>query len=682
MLIDDLKYAARVHAKAFGSTMLAVLTLATGIGAGTAAVSVANAVLLKPLPYKDPQRIVIPWRLAPKGANLGYNEIPWGDTDFLQLLKLTSFDSMGAFKSRVLNLTGTGEPVKLEGLKVSAGFFRALGVTPYLGRAFSEKEDRDGSERVAILSYQVWQERFHADIGILGRSIDLNGLPFAVIGVMPAGFAFPHAEEMPGSFTFPSQAQLWLPLAVPVTDQATGPDELAVVARLKSAVTIAAAQAEMNLFAARMDRQFPDARGWYGSRVTDLTEQATGKARQPLLIILGAVGVLLLIACANVANLLLARSLGRRSEFALRAALGARKMRIIRQVLTESVLLSLCGGAAGAVLAAAAIRLLKVFGPASIPRLQEVTLDWRLPAFALAMSLLSGALFGMAPAVSALHDDLAKSLRESGRGAVGSSVSVRLRNMFLVSQIALALVLVVASGLLVQTLLHLLAVDPGFNPGRAFTFELSLPETKYKDPDRIAAFYQRALASLSAIPGVAHTGIVETLPLAGASDATLIHIPGRRDLPGKEPYADYSIASPDYFSAMGTPLLRGRNFLYSDTASSQSVVIVNATMAKRYWPGENPLGKQLSLGNSPSKMTILGVVAEPAPSPNLTPEPSRPCGSSAFRIRSNSDGTTGRRSKWTIPKMALIQKRFGDIIVTSDPGIENHAEHPQGGDRG
>ncbi len=610
MLIEDLKYAVRVHTRNVGPTILALLTLMIGIGAGAAAVSVVNAVLLEPLPYRDPQRIVIPWRLAPADANLGYSEVPWGDTDFLHLLELTSFDSMGAFKSRVFNLTGVGEPVKLEGMKVSAGFFRALGLTPYLGRAFSGNEDREGNEREAILSYRVWQERFHGDRAILGRSIDLNGIPYGVIGVMPAGFAFPRAEEMPGSFDFPRQAEVWVPLALPITDKASGPDELAVIARLKPAVSIATAQAEMNLFATRMERQFPDAKGWYGSRVTGLMEQATAKAREPLLLILGAVGVLLLIACANVSNLLLARSMERRGEFALRAALGAGKMRIVRQILTESVLLSVCGGAAGAMLAAAAIRLLKVLGPANIPRLQEVTLDWRAPAFAFAISLASGILFGTAPAVGALHGEPAKSLRQSGRGAAGSPVGVRLRNAFLVSQMALALVLVVASGLLVQTLLRLLAVDPGFNARGVLTFELSLPAAKYENSDRIAAFYRKTLTILSAIPGVAHAGIVETLPLDGASDATVIHIPGRTDLPGKEPYANYSIVSPDYFSAMGTPLLRGRGFLDSDTASSPSVVIVNATMAKRYWPGEDPMGKQLSLGNFPSKMTILGVVAD------------------------------------------------------------------------
>jgi putative ABC transport system permease protein len=610
MLIEDLKYAARLHVKAAGPTMVALLTLTIGIGASTAAISVVNSVLIQPLPYKEAQRIVIPWRLAPKDANLGYNEVPWGDIDFLHLLKLTSFDSMGAFKSQVFNLTGAEEPVKLEGLKVSAGLFSVLGVAPRLGRVFSDKEEHDGSGREAILSYQVWQGHFHGDREIIGRSIDLNGLPYTVIGVMQPGFSFPHAEEMPGSFDFPRQAQVWVPLALPVTDKASGPDELAVVARLKPTVSVAKAQAEMNLFATQMERQFPDGKGWYGSHVTSLMEQATGKVREPLLLILSAVGALLLIACANVANLLLARSLSRRSEFALRAALGAGKMRIVRQVLTESTLLSICGGAAGAVLAALALGSFKVFGPTNLPRLQEVTLDWQLLAFALAISLGSGALFGLAPAMGAVAGNLAKSLRESGRGTVGSRMSIRLRNMFVVLQIALALVLVVASGLLVQTLFRLLAVDPGFNAGRVLTFELTLPGTKYADPDHIAAFYLRALTMLRAIPGVAHAGIVETLPLAGASDATLIHIPGRSDPPGKEPYANYSIVSPDYFSAMGTPLLRGRWFGDSDAASSSSVLIVNATMAKKYWPAVNPLGKQMGLGNSSSNMTIVGVVAD------------------------------------------------------------------------
>ncbi len=609
-LIEDLKYAARLHAKAFGFTMVALCTLSLGIGASTAVVSVLNAVLLKPLPYKDPQTIVIPWRLAPKDANLGYNEIPWGDVALLRLQKLTSFESMGAFKSHVFNLTGADEPVKVEGLKVSAGFFPVLGITPFLGRVFSEKEEHEGSAREALLSYQVWQERFHGDSAILGRSINLNGLPYSVIGVMPAGFAFPRAEEMPGSFDFPRQAQVWVPLALPITGEASGPDELAVIARLKRAVTIARAQAEMNLFATQMERQFPDNKGWFGSRVTGLTEQATGNTREPLLLILGAVGVLLLIACANVANLLLARSLGRRSEFALRAALGAGKMRLVRQLLTESVLLSLGGGVAGAVFAALAIRLVKAFGPTNIPRLQEVALDWRLLVFAFAISLLSGALFGLAPALGALQDDLAKPLRERGRSGGSNLVITRLRDMFLVAQIALALVLIVASGLLVRTFFRLLAVDPGFNAERVLTFELSLPGTKYKDLEHIVAFYQKALPSLSAIPGVAHAGIVETLPLAGASDACLIHISGRSASPGKEPYANYSIVSPDYFSAMGTSLLRGRSFLDSDTTSAPPVVIVNAIMARKYWPGENPIGKQVSLGSTYPNMTIAGVVAD------------------------------------------------------------------------
>ena len=609
-LFEDLRYAARLHSKSFGFTLLALCTLSLGIGASTAVISVLNAVLLKPLPFKDPQQIVIPWRLAPKDANLGYSEIPWGDVAFLHFLKLKSFETAGAFKGRSFNLTGAGEPVRLEGLKVSAGFFPTLGVAPSLGRAFSEQDDREGSDRVAILSYAVWQERFHGDRAVLGRAITLNGLPYAVVGVMPAGFAFPRAEEMPASFDFPRQTQVWVPLALHVTEGPSGPDELAVVARLKATVSIARAQGEMNLFASQMERLVPESKGWFGSRVTGLTAQMTGSAREPLLLILGAVGVLLLIACANVANLLLARSLGRRSEFALRAALGAGKLRLVRQLLTESVLLSLAGGAAGALCAAAGIHLLKVFGPSNIPRLQEVTLDWRLLAFAFAISLVSGSLFGMAPAIGALQDDLAKPLRESGRGGGANLFATRLRGVVLIAEIALALVLVVASGLLVRTFFHLLAVDPGFNAERVLTFELLLPGAKYKDLDHIVSFYKEALPSLETIPGVASAGIVETMPLAGASDATIIQIAGRSDPPGKEPFANYSIVSPHYFSAMGTPLLSGRGALGADTESSQLVVIINATMAKKFWPRANPIGKQVSLGNNSPYMTIVGVVAD------------------------------------------------------------------------
>ena len=610
-LIQDLKYAARFHAKAKGFTILALATLSIGIGVSAVVFSAVSAVLLKPLPYPQPQRIVFPWRLAPKDASLGYSEIPWGTGDFQDIRKLDSFESVAAFKSNSFNLTGSGEPVELHGLLVSTGFFHSLGVAPLLGRTFTENEDRPGAERSGVLSYQLWQSYFHGDHGILGRSIDLNGTPYNVIGVMPPGFEFPRGEEMPGSFGFPHRSQVWIPLRLPVAANTGGLDELAVIGRLRPGVSIATAQAEMNLFAASRERAVPESKGWFYSRVTGLTEQVRGDMRKPLLLILGAVGVLLLIACVNVANLLLTRALGRRNEFALRAALGAGRGTLARQLLAESILLSIGGGIVGLGIAEIGIRLIIAFGPSNIPRLQETALDWRVLAFALATSLFCSALFGLAPAPALLSKDLATLLRDGNRNGTGSSVSAKLRSLFLVAEMALALVLVVASGLLVRTFFRLLAVDPGIHAERVLTFELSLPGTRYQDFDRIAAFYKKTLQSLRAIPGVVDAGIVETIPMAGASDSSVIRLPDRPAVPGKEPYANYNIASTGYFSAVGTTLLKGRSFLDSDVASSTPVVIVNATMAKKFWPGVDPIGRQVGLGDPQYPlMQVVGVVAD------------------------------------------------------------------------
>jgi predicted permease len=610
-LLKDLKHAVRLHVKAFGFSLAALSTLAISIGVSAVVFSAVSAILLQPLPYREPQRIVIPWRLAPKDVNLGYNEIPWGTVNFQHLLKLRSFESATAFKSDSFNLTGSGEPVQLQGLRVTSGFFTTLGVTPVVGRGFTANEDVPGGSRQVILSYQLWQTRFHADPGILGRAIDLNNEPYAVIGVMPAGFEFPKGEEMPGSFDFPRHAQFWIPLGLPVAPRPGEPDELAVAARLARGVSIAGAQAEVDLFTASMDRLFPESKGWFNSRLTGLTEQVIGETRKPLLLVLGAVAVLLVIACVNVAGLFLTRSLGRRNEFAIRAALGAGKLLLLRQLLAESIVLSLAGGMAGLALAQAGIRLVKAFGPSNLPRLQEITLDWRVLAFTFAISLLCGAFFGLAPAAGLLTENLATPLREGGRGGTGNSATAKLRGLFLVAEIALALVLVIASGLLVRTFFRLLAVDPGFHAERVLTFELSLPGTRYQNGTHIVAFYQKVQRALQAIPGVAYAGLVETVPMAGASDGSLIRVPGHPAAPGKEPFASYNIASPDYFSAVGTPLSRGRSFRDSDQPTSRPVVIVNSAMARKFWPGENPIGKQVGLADTTTPlMEIVGVAAD------------------------------------------------------------------------
>lgn len=419
-ILQDLKYGLRTYAKNLGFSIIATLTIALGIGASAAVFSVINAILLKPLPYPHAERIAIPWRLAPAGLNLGYNEIPWGLLSFQRMSRASKvFESVGAFKSDTFNLTGSGDPALLEGMRASAGFFRALGIAPILGRTYTASEDQPGHEHEVVLSHRLWLDRFGGDPSILGRAVDLNGDSYTVIGVMPAGFVFPRAEEMPGSFDFPRQTELWVPLALHAAPQPNEPDELAVIGRLKPGLTIVQAQREMNILSTRLENEIPDGKGWFNCRVTFLSRQVAGNTLNPLLLMLGAVGVVLLIACSNVANLLLARSLGRRTEFALRAALGAGRGRLMRQILTESLLLAAAGGLLGILFAEASVGFVKAFGPSSIPRLHEATLDPRVLAFTAGITLASGILFGLAPAIGSAREDLAGPLKE-GRGTAGN----------------------------------------------------------------------------------------------------------------------------------------------------------------------------------------------------------------------------------------------------------------------
>ena len=614
-LLQDLKYGLRTLTKSRGFTIVAVITLALGIGASTAVFSLVNAILLKPLPYPNSERIVIPWRLAPAGLNLGYEEIPWDLREFHVLRReLKAFQHLGAFKSDSFNLTGSGDPLRLEGIRASAGFFPALGLAPQIGRFFTSAEDQPGHEHEVILTDQLWRDRFSSDPAILGRAVELNGSPYTVVGVMPPGFAFPRSTEMPGSFTFPRETQLWVPLALPPAPlHPYDPSELAVIGRLKPGTSIGQAQAEMDVFARRLEQQYgPQGKDWFNSRVTPLAHQVAGDTRRPLLLILGAVGVVLLIACSNVASLLLARSLARRREFTLRAALGAGNARLLRQLLTESLLLAAAGGAVGVLLAELGIEFLTTFAPSNIPRLADVALDFQVFAFAFGVTFVTGILFGLAPAIPATREDLADALREGGQRSVGNTAGPKIRKALLVSEVALALVLVIAASLLTQTFFRLLSVDPGFRPARVLTFELSLPDAKYAETNHIVALYDKVLGRLQTLPGVEAAGIAKTVPLDGAPDSSSIRIIGR---PAKSevdrPFASYNLVSPGYFSAVGTPLLRGREFQATDTAVSTPIAIINRAMANKYWPGENPIGKQLGLGSVRFPvMTIVGMVAD------------------------------------------------------------------------
>jgi predicted permease len=611
---QDLRFAFRMLRKNPGFTAVAVLTLALGIGASTSVFSLVNAVLLKPLPYPHSEHIVFPWRQSPQGLNLGYNEIPWGRPEFLFVAQESkTFESLSAFQSDSFNLTGAGDPVRLDGLRASAGFFPALGVSPFLGRAFSAHEDQPGHQHTVVLGYQLWRDRFGADPAILGRTLELNGEGYIVIGVMPPGFVFPRAEEMPGGFTFAREAQLWIPLALSHAPRVPAEDDLlAAVGRLKPGISMAQGQAEMDLLTQRLEAQNPRGKGWFNSRLRPLSRQVAGDTRRPLLLILCAVGVVLLIACSNVASLLLTRSLGRKREFTLRAALGANNHRLIRQLLTESHLLATFSGFLGILFANTAIHFIKVLGPSNIPRLNETNLDLRVLAFALGVSFFAGILFGLAPAIAASRKNLIESLKESGQRSGESQASARFRNVLLVAEVALAFVLVIAAGLLTQSFFHLLNVDPGFAPDRVLTFELSLPGSKYPDQPHTTALYESILQKLRSTPGIDSAGIIETLPMGGATESTGIRIPGHIPADKNEtPYSNYTIASPGYFSTVATPILRGRDFLESDTADSLPVTIINSAMAKKFWPGGDPIGKQVGPG-SPlyPAATIIGIVAD------------------------------------------------------------------------
>ena len=594
---QDVRYAVRQLRKSPGFATVAILTLALGIGASTAVFSLVDAVLLKPLPFPHAEQIVFPWRLPKQRVNLGFDTNPWGRVDFLYFQRhAQAFSAMGAFLSGSFNLTGSGNPVRLDGLRASAGFFPSLGVTPALGRTFTDAEDRPGAAHEVILADSLWRAQFGADPGVLGRSIQLNGEAYTVIGVMPRGFAFPQASEMPPVFTFAPRVQLWVPLALNrgsiIPNES---DELAIIGRMKPGVTLAQAQADMDLMGKRLESGRPNGAGGFRSRVTPLTRQAAGDTREPLLLLLAAVGLVLLIAASNVAGLLLTRSLARTRELTVRAALGAAGARLMRQVLTESLVLAAAGGALGVGLAEGAIRAVQALAPAGIPRLGEAGLDFRVLAFALAVMVVTGLLFGLAPALSARRDNLAGALRDGGRRSGVAPSAQRTRNALLVAQIALALVVVISTGLLARTLNRLLRVDPGFQAAHVLTFQLTLPGEQYPDQAHIVRVYQNVLERLRALPGVQAAGVTETVPMDGATESTTIRLSDHPTSSSMDiPMANYTMVSPGYFAAVGTPMVRGRGFLNSDSASSRPVAVVSAALARKYWPVQDAIGKRIA----------------------------------------------------------------------------------------
>lgn len=601
--LQDLKYGLRVMVKSPGFTLAAVLALALGIGVNTVIFGIVNGVLLRPLPYHDSTRLMSLNQINP---NQSSETFPVSTPNFIDWKRQAqSFEQLAAYRSgssASFNLTAEGsDPERIRGLAVSSNLFSALGINPLRGSTFQPEHDQNGN--VVMLSHDLWQRRFSADPNIVGKTITLNGQGYSVMGVMPATFEFPVQTE---------KVELWVPLVFTAEEQSEelrGLHRLGVIGRLKPGVTEQQAQSEMTTIARRLAEQYPQVNANITARVVPMLDEVVGNVRPALFILLAAVGCVLLIACANVANLLLARATGRSKEIAIRVALGARRGRIIRQLLTESVLLALAGGVLGLLLAVGAIYLLFYINPDSIPRLEEVGIDVRVLGFTFLVSLLTGILFGIAPAIQASKGDINETLKEeTGKASAGLHKS-RIRNVLVVSEVALALLLLISAGLLIKSFLNLQRIDPGFNARNVLTVRVPLPANKYSEPPQARAFYQQLLDRVKGLPGVEHAGVTTSIPLTGWNSIFSFEIPGRpAPPPGQTLEAEFIAISPDYMGAMGIPLLRGRLLSESDSKTSPSVILINETMARKHWPNEEAVGKQVKVG--PFMRDIAGVVSD------------------------------------------------------------------------
>jgi len=614
-LWQDLRYGARMLLKNPGFTLVAVTTLSLGIGANSAIFSVVNSVLLRELPYREPRRLVMVWSDRPQlQARTGMTEGPVSAADFTDWRDQNqSFEQIAALHSQSLNITGAGEPKFVGGVRASASLFALLGVEARHGRVFLPEEDRAGANRVVILSDRLWVRGFGADPKIIGQTISLNNEPYTVVGVMPPDFQFPRKADLPAGFQFPREVDLYTPLALtPEQRNNRGRHYLSVIARLKPQTGFEQARAEMEGIAERLKQQYPNTNRDKGVRLVAFHQQVVGKARPALLALLGAVGFVLLIACANIANLLLARGAARQKELAIRAALGAGRLRVIRQLLTESLLLAASAGALALLLAVWGVDLLRAIIPNNLPRADEIGVDVRVFGFTLVVSLGAGILFGLIPALQASRTDLNETLKEGGRSSGGGGHN-RFRGLLVISEIALALLLLVGAGLLARSFVRLMSVDPGLDPRNVLTMDIMLPRGKYQPPQQ-AAFFQQLLERLRALPGVQSAGAVYPLPLSGAEEGMGFGIEGRPPAtPGERRNAGPRWVSPDYFKALKIQLLKGRVFTESDGAEAPLVLVINEAMARQYWPNEDPIGGRVAfngLGNQPIWREIVGVVKD------------------------------------------------------------------------
>jgi len=595
--LADLRYGARRLLKSPGFSIIAVIALGLGIGANTAIFSLVDRVLIRPMPYADPDRLVTLWEDAsyinfPRNTPSVANFEDWEKQNQV-------FSGLAGSRDRAGSLTGDGQPEMVLGGAVTISLFEVLGVQPLLGRAFTEEDDRP-SENVIILSYGLWQSRYGGDPGVIGHSILMNDAKTTIIGVMPPGFTLPKRKTQ-----FLSPAQF-----TPQMLNNRRQHLLSVVARLKPGVTLARAQSDMTQIARRLAEQYPDTNKQLGAVVVPLKDQIVGNTGTALLVLLAAAGSVLLIACANVANLLLAKAAAREREMAIRTAMGAARGRLIRQIVTESVLLAFAGGVLGLLLARLSMRVLVALIPTGLPGASELAIDGRLLAFTLGISLLTGIVFGIAPALATTSIEVSEKLKEGGRAGLGGKRR-RFRDALVVAEVALALILLVSAGLLLQTLRNLHAIDAGFNPDNILTMSTRLPSPKYADPSKRLAYFDAVVERVRGLPGVTNAGFTSNLPFTSQGYTSSFLIEGQPFAPATSQDALYREVTNDYLQTLRVRLLEGRLFGSEDRANSLPVVIINETFKKQYWPNESPLGKRIQTsGDNTPWQTVIGVVAD------------------------------------------------------------------------
>ena len=605
-LLKEIRFGFRMLRKSPGFTLAAVISLALGIGANTAIFSVINTVLLKQLPYNDPESLVLLWG---KDAAEGTERDQVSFTDVEDWRKQSSsFEEITAYTDWMPILSGVGEAERVPIMQVGDGYFRVMKAEPLLGRVFTAEEQQDGKDFVIVLGYGSWQRHFGGDPGVVGRTIHLNSRPYTVVGVMPESF-----HPLPTGLVDPA-AEMYRPVAEAYDEEERGSRHLRAIARLKPGVDIKQAQTEVTLIADRLTQEHPRSNTDYSVRVVSITDDTVGGLREPLLLVFGAVGFVLLIACANVGNLLLARSTARQKEIAIRAALGARRWQLVRQFLAESLVLSLMGGAVGLLFALWGVGLIAEIASRVIPLITKVEINLPVLAFTLAVSVVTGIVFGLAPALHATRPDLTESLKEGGRQSGGSASRNHLRNWLVITEVAMALVLLVSAGLMIKSVLKLRNIDPGFNAENVLTMNVWLPFAKYPNDQSRVTFYDRLVEQLKTTPGVRSAGVTSILPLGTNFDGRSIQVEERPVAPGEEPEAELYIATPGYIEAMEIAVRQGRSFTERDREGGPLVALVNETFAERYWPGQSAVGKRIKFPGSQSRpqpwREVVGVVKD------------------------------------------------------------------------